>query len=448
MSNVCIAGAGYVGLVTGACLAELGHTVVCLETDPRRSCALNRGELPIHEPGLSALVARQRRAGRLTFTDHYGQAVPPAEFAFIAVHTPPSENGQADPSFVFAAVRSLLEHARPGLIIVVKSTVPVGTGDAIAQLARRSGPAGVEVVSNPEFLRLGSAIQDFLGPDRIVIGAADPVAGAAVARLYAALDAPVIMCSSRSAELAKYAANAFLAARVSLVNELSPICEAVQADIGEVTRIVGADHRIGPAFLAAGLGWGGSCFPKDVLALAAAAGDNGCGAPMLRAVLEVNARQRARAVERLRAAVGGIADATVGVLGLAFKPNTDDLRGAPAVEIIERLLEEGMRVRAHDPVAMANAGAILPDIQYCRDAYEVAVGCHAILLATEWPEYLQLDWREVRSRMRGRVILDGRNALDRRALVGLGFDYLAFGQPPVRRVQDSSLVPEANAAGS
>ena len=448
MSNVCIAGAGYVGLVTGACLAELGHTVVCLETDPGRSCALKRGEIPIHEPGLSDLVACQRRAGRLGFTEHYRQAVPASEFAFIAVNTPPSEDGQADPSFVFAAARSVLEHARPGLVIAIKSTVPVGTGDAIAQLARRSGPAEVEVVSNPEFLRQGSAIRDFLRPNRIVIGAADPAAGAAVAELYAALDAPVIMCSRRSAELAKYAANAFLAARLSLVNELSAICESVQADISEVTTIVGADHRIGPAFLAAGLGWGGSCLPKDVLALAAAAEDNGCDAAMLRAALEVNARQKAQAVERLRAAVGEVAGATVGVLGLAFKPNTDDVRGAPALEIVERLLEAGMRVRAHDPAAMANAQRVLPHIEYCRDAYHVAVGCHAILLATEWPEYLQLDWREIRARMRGRVILDGRNALERRALVGLGFDYLAFGRPPVKRAHGSSLLPEANAAGS
>ena len=445
MSNICVVGSGYVGLVAGACLAELGHSVVCVERDSERYDSLKSGQLPIHEPGLSELVDRHQKTGRLLFTDDYSVAVPQAEFAFIAVNTPSAENGQLDDSFVFRAVRSVMEHAPSGLIIVIKSTVPVATCDAIAQLTRSSGAAAV--VSNPEFLRLGSAVQDFLAPDRIVIGA-DPEPRAAVARLYAALDAPVILCSRRSAELAKYAANTFLAARVSLVNELSVICEAVQADIDEVTEILGSDPRIGPAFLKAGLGWGGSCFPKDVLALRTEASDNDCDTALLSAILEVNTAQRTRAFERLWEAVRNQPHATVGVLGLAFKPDTDDVRSAPALEIIARLLEEGALVRAHDPVAMTNACRVLPEVQYCRDAYDVATGCDAVLLATEWPEYLSLDWRRIRSRMRGRVVLDGRNALDAAALSALGIDYRAFGRPAAASESSYYLEPLANAGGS
>jgi UDPglucose 6-dehydrogenase len=427
-----MSGAGYVGLVTGTCLAELGHAVVCLETDPVRLSMLQRGELPIHEPGLGDAINRLTRTGRLRFADDYAAAVPECDFAFIAVSTPAGPDGRADTSFVFAAARSIIEHARPGLIVVVKSTVPVGTADDIAQLIGRAGRADVDVVANPEFLREGSAIRDFAAPDRIVIGASDPAAGRAVAQLYASLDAPVMLCSPRSAELAKYAANALLATRISFINEMSVICDALQADVEEVARIVGADRRIGPAFLKAGLGWGGSCFPKDVRALAASAADRNCPADMLDAVLNVNARQREGAFHRIRSAVGTSDGAVVGVLGLAFKPDTDDLRGSPALDIIGRLLEEGIQVRAHDPVAMPKARAILPNIHYCDDAYEVTRGSDALLLATEWPEYLLLDWARVHTLMRGRVIFDGRNALDREMLSGLGYTYLAFGRtaPP------------------
>ena len=304
----------------------------------------------------------------------------------------------------------------------------MGTGDQIAQLVADSGSCGVEVVSNPEFLRQGTAIRDFLEPDRIVVGAALPAAGAAVAYLYNGVDAPVIMCSRRSAELAKYAANALLATRISFINEVSVICERAQADVEEVARIVGSDIRIGSANLSAGLGWGGSCFPKDLRALAATAAAYGCHASIVQSALEVNARQVETALERLRTAIGSARDATVCVLGLAFKPNTDDVRGAPALDVIRRLLEEGVRVRAHDPVAMANACGVLPNVDYCRDAYDAAIGSDALLLATEWPDYLTLDWKRMRSLMRGGLLLDGRNALNGRLLSAMGFTYLSFGR--------------------
>ena len=430
MSNVSVIGAGYVGLVTSACLAQLGHSVACLEIDRTRLSMLRRGKLPIHEPGLHQLIDDQRRAGRLIFTEDYSAAIPNSEFVFIAVNTPPKSDGHADTSFVFAAVRSVLEHAGPEATIVIKSAVPVGTGDDISQLVADSRTRGVEVVSNPEFLRQGSAVRDFLEPDRVVVGASRPVAGALVAGLYASLEAPVIMCSRRSAELAKYAANALLATRISFVNELAAICEEVDADIGEVSRVMGSDRRIGPTYLRTGIGWGGSCFPKDVLALAATAAEHGCQPSILQAVIDVNTRQRERAFEQLHSALGTVQSPTVGVLGLAFKPNTDDIREAPALDIISRLLEQGVRVRAHDPVAMGNARRLLPSVVYCEDAYDVATNSDALLLATEWHDYITLDWSEIRSRMRGTLVLDGRNALDGSFLLELGFTYTSFGRSP------------------
>lgn len=429
MADITMIGAGYVGLVTGACLAELGHNVVCMEIDPAKLSMLQQGMVPIHEAGLDALVARHRSSGRLSFTADYALAIPACQFAFIAVNTPPEPSGRANTSFVFSAVRSILDHAEEGITIVTKSTVPVGTGDEIARMVSRRGFQAIQVVSNPEFLQEGTAVRDFTQPDRIVIGANTLEAGKRVAQLYQGIGATVIQCSRRSAELAKYAANAFLATRVSFMNEMSGICEAAAADIGEVARILGADRRIGPSYLRAGLGWGGSCLPKDVRALASTFDEYGCKSTILDAALSVNLRQRKRAFEQLRKAVDGVPGATVGVLGLAFKPETDDVRDAPALDIIMRLLEAGIQVRAHDPVAAPNARLLLPGVHYCKDAYGVANSSDALLLATEWPEYLALNWKEVRSLMRGRVVLDGRNVLDGSMLTALGFKYLSFGRP-------------------
>ena len=427
MANVTVVGAGYVGLVTGACLARLGHSVVVVEIDPHRLVSLQRGELPVREPGLDDLVASALEAGRIRFTGDYGNALSNSRFVFIAVNTPPGPGGEADTSFVYSAVGSIVEHAPPGLIIVVKSTVPVGTGDEIARLVALSGK-DLETVSNPEFLRQGSALQDFLRPDRVVIGASSTAAADEVAGLYQTLEAPIIRCGRRSAELAKYAANALLAARISFMNEMSTISEAVEADIDDVARIVGADSRIGPFFLKAGLGWGGSCFPKDVLALIHTAVSRGRTPSILQSVYNVNVRQREKALQKIGRALNGSDSPTVGVLGLAFKSNTDDVRGSPSLDIISKLLQQEVNVRAHDPAAMHNARLIVPNITFCEDAYDVARGSHVLLLATEWLDYLSLDWHRIRSLMQGRAIVDGRNALDGDMLSRLGFEYHCFGR--------------------
>jgi UDPglucose 6-dehydrogenase len=429
-ARISVIGAGYVGLVTSACLADLGHTVTCVEIDPERLAQLKQGQVPIYEPGLDEMVARNRLAGRLLFTADHAAAVQDAAIAFIAVNTPPGPDGQADTSFVFSAARAVIAHAAPGLIVVTKSTVPVGTGDALRHLAVSAGRADIEVVSNPEFLREGCAIGDFMAPDRIVVGSADRSAAEAVARLYEPLGVTVVVADRRSAELAKYAANAFLATRISFMNEIATICEAVAADVTEVARIIGMDRRIGPAFLQAGLGWGGSCFPKDVRALAATAAQHNCRHSILHAVFDVNARQRQRVVNRLRDAVAGQPNPTVAVLGLAFKPGTDDVREAPALEIVADLIEAGIHVRAHDPVAVENARRALPHIAYCPDAYAAASGAHALLVATEWREYRSLDWRAIRDLMRGTLVIDGRNVLDGALLSSLGFAYAGVGRPP------------------
>ena len=430
MSRIAVIGAGYVGLVTGVGLARLGHNIVTLEVDPNRLSRILRGQLPIHEPGLEEMVAEERAAGRLEFTDRYAAAIPSADFVFLAVNTPQRPDGEADTSFVFAAMRMVLEHARPGLTVVTKSTVPVGTGDAIEALAYGAG-IPLDVASNPEFLREGSAVYDFLHPDRIVVGSDSPEVSARVAALYSGVDAPIILTSRRSAELAKYAANAFLATRISFMNEMASVSDAVGADIGEIERVLGSDSRIGPAFLKAGLGWGGSCFPKDLSALVATASRASQDARIVKAVIKVNSAQRDHAYTLLRDGLTSHADRVVGVLGLAFKPNTDDLRGSPALDVVGRLLDAGIAVQAHDPQAMGQARLLFPSVRYVDDPYGAVVGVDALLLATEWPIYQTLDWAKVRRLMRGRRVVDGRNVLHAGLLQGLGFDYRAFGRGTV-----------------
>jgi UDPglucose 6-dehydrogenase len=442
VAQLAIVGAGYVGLVTAACLTEIGHQVTCIEVDKAKLHRLRGGELPIHEPGLSEVVSKHTLHGRLRFTDEYAQ-VAGAEFVFIAVPTPSRKDGAADTSHVLQAVNSLTPHTRPGVVIVIKSTVPVGTGDQIAGLPLVLG-AGLEVVSNPEFLRQGTAVHDFLKPDRVVIGASSRLAAARVARLYASLEVPIVAVDRRSAELAKYAANALLATRISFMNEISHIASAVHADVNEVARIVGMDRRIGPSFLRVGLGWGGSCFPKDLLALSSVATTNGCHTPILQAVYDVNELQREHAAELLLGAVRAIQNPVVGLLGLAFKPNTDDVRGSPALDIAQRLLKEGVTVRAHDPFALVNASHVLPGLDCRTDPYAALDGADALLLATEWEEYGTLDWVLVRETMRGKTVLDGRNALDGVLLAELGFRYLSFGRG---QNNGNDMVPDEHAIG-
>jgi UDPglucose 6-dehydrogenase len=426
MAQLAVVGAGYVGLVTAACLSKMGHRVICVEVSESRLNGLAAGELPISEPGLAELVQEQMRDRRLEFTGNYA-GIAESEFIFIAVPTPSRGDGSADTRHVLQAIESLIPHVRPATVIVVKSTVPVGTIDRLAAMPPLL-EARIEVVSNPEFLRQGTAVHDFLQPDRVVIGASSPDAAARLARLYSSIEAPIVTVDTRSAELAKYTANALLAARVSFMNEISHIAAAVKANVDDVARIVGMDRRIGPAFLRAGLGWGGSCFPKDVLALASVANGNGCRTPILQAVYETNELQREHAAKLLLDAVRTIPDPIIAVLGLAFKPHTDDVRGSPALGVAEQLLAEGVIVRAHDPLALVNASRVLPDVEYREDAYSALDGADAVLLATEWEEYYDLDWILVRESMRGKTVVDGRNALNGVLLTDLGFRYWSFGR--------------------
>lgn len=430
LSEIAVIGAGYVGLVTSACLAKLGHQVVCLEIHPERLAQLRAGRVPIHEPGLAPLITAHFATGRLRFTDDYADAIPKSEFIFIAVNTPPTGDGRADTGFVFRAVESLIPHLRRDAVVITKSTVPVGTGDRIAEALTRGG-AQASVVSNPEFLREGSAVADFFSPDRIVVGADDHEAAQRVLRLFENVVArESLVVNRRSAELAKYAANAFLATRISFMNEVAEICDASGADVEEVARIMGSDRRIGPSFLKAGLGWGGSCFPKDVQALAASAADFGQTAGILRAVYGTNHRQRVKAVEMIQRHLPINGEGVVGVLGLAFKPDTDDIRESPGIAMVSRLAASGVTVRAHDPVAMERAAECVPVGALMADPYTVARGADVLVVATEWPEYLEMDWARVRREMATPVVFDGRNALDREYLQALGFVYLSFGRSP------------------
>ncbi len=431
MSRISVVGTGYVGLVTGACFADLGNHVTCIDIDESKVKLLRGGGIPIYEPGLRELVDKSARAGRLSFTTSYSEGLAGTEFVFIAVNTPPGPSGEADMTFARSAARSIAEHLHAPATVVNKSTMPIGTGDSFASVLTRLGTVAAPVVSNPEFLREGSAIADFQHPDRVVLGADDRAAAERVAQLYARLDAPILITDLRTAEMIKYASNAFLATKISFINEMASICERLGADVKEVARGMGLDARIGPAFLDAGVGYGGSCFPKDVQALAHMAALGGCHPQLLRAVIEINASARRAVILKLRTALGQLEDRTIGILGLAFKPNTDDLREAAAVEIIRLLRREGADVRAYDPAAMTKAAELLPDVQFCADPYETADRADALVLLTEWNEFKHLDLDRIRRAMSGSVFVDGRNVYDPSEMTGLGFDYFGVGRPHV-----------------
>jgi UDPglucose 6-dehydrogenase len=430
MRKICVIGVGYVGLVTGTCFADLGHQVTCIDVDEARVEKLRAGGMPIYEPGLEEMVRRNAQAGRLHFTTSYSEALEDAEFAFIAVGTPQGSGGEADLKYVRTAARSIAEAMDHPVIVVNKSTVPIGTGDWVADIIRRHQPEPVDfsVVSNPEFLREGAAISDFMQPDRIVLGSLDPEAAAQVAQLYLSLRAPIMITDLRTAEMIKYASNAFLAARISFINEIASICEALGADVKEVAVGMGYDRRIGPDFLDAGIGYGGSCFPKDVQALAHMAAVHGCHPQLLRAVMDINRDQRRQAIHKLRALLGTLDEKVVGVLGLAFKPNTDDMREAPSVELIHLLQSEGARIRTYDPVAMVNAEHYLHDVSLCQDAYEVAQGADALIVVTEWNEFKHLSLPRLKELMRQPIIVDGRNIYDPEQMRALGFVYRGMGR--------------------
>ena len=435
MSKITVIGTGYVGLVTGTCFADLGNDVVCVDVIKEKIERLKQGISPIYEPGLEEVILRNVKAGRLHFTTDHVEALQGANVVFIAVGTPEAEDGSADMRYVEQAARSVGQVA-PGrseepLIIVNKSTVPIGTGDLVGHLIRKECPEDFKfaVVSNPEFLREGQALFDFLHPDRIVLGCEERWAGEEVAELYEPLDAPVMVTDLRTAEMIKYASNAILATYISFINEIAWICERFGADVKEVVRGMGYDKRINPQFLQAGVGFGGSCFPKDVKALAHMAEKVSTTPRILNSVLEVNQMARHLFTEKVEQMLGGhLRGKRIGVLGLSFKPDTDDMRESPAIDIIRGLQERGAKVQAFDPVANEASHAYLDDVVYCDEAYEAATGADALLLVTAWNEFKQLDMDRLREVMRGTVLVDGRNIYDPVEVRKAGFNYAGVGR--------------------
>lgn len=430
MRNISIIGVGYVGLVTGACLSDLGNHVICLDVDTAKIARLKEGVMPIYEPGLQEVVQRNYAAGRLEFTTDYAEGLREAAMIFIAVGTPSGVDGEADLDYVQAAAEGIAAHLDHAAIIINKSTVPIGTGDWVAGIVERSKRHDIafSVVSNPEFLREGSAVHDFLYPDRIVLGSTDQEAAETVAQLYLSLQCPILITDLRTAEMIKYASNAFLATKISFINEISSICERLGADVKVVGRGMGLDKRIGPGFLDAGIGWGGSCFPKDVKALTYMAEVSGCHPQLLKAVSEINRDQRMSVLLKLRSLLGSLEGKTIGVLGLSFKPNTDDMRDAPSVDVIKLLRREGAVVKAYDPVSAASAARLLSSVEFCANAYETARGADALVVATEWNEFKQLDMARVKSLMNQPVLVDGRNIYQPEEMRRLGFTYRGIGR--------------------
>jgi len=451
--NVTIIGTGYVGLTTGACLAYLGHKVTCVDADPKKITALESGQMPFHEPHLADLVENAK--DNLVFTTDYAKAIPEAQVIFIAVGTPPGANGSPDLRYLESAARGIGERLGDHFTVIVnKSTVPIGSGNWVDSLVRdafqkrKDGKTrgSFAVASNPEFLREGSALHDSLYPDRVVVGADEPQTAEVLYTLYRpileqsfsvptyltrpdGLEAvPLIATDLASAELIKYAANAFLSLKISYINEVGQLAEKVGADITQVAKGIGLDARIGTRFLQAGIGWGGSCFGKDTAALVATAGEYGLEMAIVKAARDVNRRQRERVVDRLLTELKILKGRSIGLLGLAFKPDTDDLRDAPALEVAKKLIERGARVKAHDPVAMDRFRQDNPtsEVQCCATAEEVAQGADALVLTTEWPQYRDLDWEQVAKSMRSAILVDGRHALDRARLTRAGFRYVGL----------------------
>lgn len=430
MPRITVIGAGYVGLVSATCFAELGHQVSCVELDEEKVRLLRGGAVPILEPRLQDLWSRHTQRGVLEITADYAAGLVGTEFVFICVGTPSLPDGRANVRYIVEAARSLATHVDGRPIIVIKSTVPVGTADLVSNAVnagRREGQR-MAVVSNPEFLREGQAVHDFLEPDRVVIGAEQEAAARSVAALYGAAEAPLFITDNATAEMIKYASNAFLATKVSFINEFAALCEPLGVDVEQVAKGLGMDKRIGPAFLSAGLGWGGSCLPKDTRALLSMAKRMNTPAPLLSAVVRINARQPRNLVHELSSLLGTLEGKQIAVWGLTFKPETDDLRESPAIALIQLLLERGCRVRAYDPaVTLAETGPH-DGIEYCSDPYEATRGADALVLATAWQEFLSLNMSRVREEMGGRIVLDARNALDADNLRRLGFVYRGIGR--------------------
>ena len=432
--NICVVGTGYVGLVTGAVFADLGNDVVCVDKVKGKIDSLKAGKMPIYEPGLEEMVVRNVADGRLTFTTDLPAAVEQSDIIFIAVGTPSRESGETDLSHVEAVAAEIGRTMDRYKVIVSKSTVPVGTGELVREVIARHQrrPIEYDVVSNPEFLREGSAIEDTLRPDRIVIGAANQQAAMKLVELYAPLERPMIITDLPSAEVIKYASNAFLAAKISFINAIANVCESAGADVTQVMKGMGMDGRIGSAFLQAGLGYGGSCFPKDVDSLIHTAGRLGYDFKMLKAVVDINRERSGRLVEMIRKVLGPLDEMRVAVLGLAFKPNTDDMREAKSLDVVHQLVAGGATVRAYDPVAVDNARPLLPEsVIYAASPYEAAQDADAVVLITEWNEFKYLNLERLRGVLRRRIIFDGRNIWEPERMRRLGFEYYSIGRKPV-----------------
>lgn len=434
MVKICMIGTGYVGLVSGACFADFGHNVVCVDIDTARIDALGRGDIPIYESGLKDVVTRNVRSERLSFTTDIGSAVRDAQVVFIAVGTPSLPDGGTDLKYVFDAAKDVAKHLTGYTVVVQKSTAPVGTARRVSATIAKAIPKGAEfdIVSNPEFLREGSAVGDFMRPDRVVVGVETDRARETMQQVYRPLyllETPIVSTSLESAEMIKYASNAFLATKISFINEMARICELTGADVDDVARGMGLDGRIGKKFLHAGIGYGGSCLPKDVSSLIHTAGEQGYNAPLIRAAHVINYELVDRALEKLSRGLNGLTGKTVGLLGLAFKPNTDDLREAPALRIVHELLKAGARAKVYDPVAMENFRKVVKaPVEYCKSAYETAEGCDALMLVTEWNEFRQLDFERLKKLMRGDVFVDCRNVYSPERLEKTGFKYESFGR--------------------
>ena len=436
--RIAMIGTGYVGLVSGACFADFGHHVTCVDKDAGKIDGLNAGVMPIWEPGLEALVKANAARGRLKFTTALEEGVRRAEAVFIAVGTPARRgDGHADLTYVFDAVRELAKVIAPGTVVVTKSTVPVGTGDEIERILKEEGADRIAVASNPEFLREGAAIADFKHPDRIIVGAEDEHAREVLREIYRPLflnRAPILFTARRTAELTKYAANAFLAVKISFINEIADLCEAVDADVQDVARGIGLDNRIGPKFLHAGPGYGGSCFPKDTLALLQTADKVGVDQRIVRTTVKVNDDRKASMVERVERAVGGyLKGKKVAVLGLAFKPNTDDMRDAPSIPLVNALVERGAEVSAFDPVAREQAEKVFSGIEFASDAYAAADGADVLVIVTEWDEFRALDLDKVAESLRGKVLVDLRNVYDPAEVAEAGLAHFGIGRGSVER---------------
>ena len=443
--DIAVIGTGYVGLVTGAGLADFGNEVTCVDIDAEKIENLREGKIPIYEPGLDVIVAKNVEEGRLRFTTDLASAIGSARAIFIAVGTPPLPDGSADLRYVAEVARSIAEHMEGPKLVITKSTVPIGTGRMIEKILAEAGKDHrASVVSNPEFLREGSAIEDFMRPDRVVIGASDAEAIELMREIYAplySLDIPFVVTNVESAELIKYAANGFLATKISFINEVAILCELLGGDVQDVAKGIGLDSRIGAKFLQAGPGFGGSCFPKDTAAVADIARKYGYNFQIIDAVMDVNRRVKERMVDKVEAALGGdVSGRTVGILGLAFKPETDDMRDSPTLPLIQGLQKLGAKIRAYDPEAMDNAKKMFDGVTFCSDAYETAEGCDALVIATEWNEFRALNLEKIRHAMKQPLLIDLRNLYDPRRMKDEGFEYVCVGRAAAARPELSEVL--------